>query len=130
MTRAPLGQLARGRSLPPRIESALRVAPAPTGARDATNQVVELRRDRPDRLGSGCLANSPNRHWHGACLSPRGRDFAKEGVAYIVAVGVLVAGSYVSARLRVDRELVTKLRPPAATADAVGTETIPPLQGR
>ena len=26
--------------------------------------------------------------------------------------------------------LVTKLRPHAATADAVGTETIPPLQGR
>jgi hypothetical protein len=39
----------------------------------------------------------------------------KDLIAYIVAVGVL---------------LVTKLRPHAATADAVGTETIPPLQGR
>ncbi len=54
----------------------------------------------------------------------------KDLIAYIVAVGVLVAGSYVSARLLVDRELDTKLRPPAVTADAVGTETIPPLQGR
>jgi hypothetical protein len=54
----------------------------------------------------------------------------KDLIAYIVAVSVLVAGSYVSARLRADGEPVTKLRPPAATADAVGTETIPPLQGR
>ena len=61
-----------------------------------------------------------------AAMSERLKDL----IAYIVAVSVLVAGSYVSARLRADGELVTKLRPPAATADAVGTETIPPLQGR
>jgi hypothetical protein len=54
----------------------------------------------------------------------------KDLIAYIVAVGVLVAGSYVAARLRVDQTLVTKFRPHAATADTVETETIPPLQGR
>ena len=61
-----------------------------------------------------------------ATMSERLKDL----IAYIVAVSVLVAGSYVSARLHADGELVTKLRPPAATADAAGTETIPPLQGR
>jgi hypothetical protein len=59
-------------------------------------------------------------------MSERLRDL----IAYIVAVGVLVAGSYVAARLRVDQTLVTKLRPHAETADTVETETIPPLQGR
>ena len=64
-----------------------------------------------------------------AAMSERLKDL----IAYIVAVSVLVAGSYMSAmsaRLHADGELVTKLRPPAATADAAGTETIPPFQGR
>ena len=59
-------------------------------------------------------------------MSERLRDL----IAYMVAVGVLVAGSYVTARLRVDQTLVTELRPHAATADTVETETVPPLQGR
>lgn len=59
-------------------------------------------------------------------MSERLRDL----IAYMVAVGVLVAGSYVTARLRVDQTLVPELRPPAATADTVETETVPPLQGR
>jgi hypothetical protein len=41
-------------------------------------------------------------------------------IAYVVAVGMLLAGSYMSARL--DTALVGKFRPHTTTADAVVTE--------
>jgi hypothetical protein len=41
-------------------------------------------------------------------------------IAYVIAVGMLLAGSYVSARL--DTALIAKLRPYPTTADAVVTE--------
>jgi hypothetical protein len=41
-------------------------------------------------------------------------------IAYVVTVGMLLAGSYMSARL--DTALVGKLRPHTTTADAVVTE--------
>jgi hypothetical protein len=41
-------------------------------------------------------------------------------IAYVVAVGMLLAGSYVSTRL--DTALIAKLRPHPTTADAVVTE--------
>jgi hypothetical protein len=41
-------------------------------------------------------------------------------IAYVVTVGMLLAGSYISARL--DTALVGKLRPHTTTADAVVTE--------
>jgi hypothetical protein len=41
-------------------------------------------------------------------------------IAYVVAVGMLLTGSYMSARL--DTALLAKLRPHPTTADAVVTE--------
>jgi hypothetical protein len=51
-----------------------------------------------------------------AMMTDRLRDL----IAYVVAVAMLLAGSYVAARL--DLAVIAKLRPHTATADAVGAE--------